>query len=194
MLFEFSEKPHKHLAATRIDWEHNLASPLSEGKKKSYKPTTGFVDVHADSILNSVDLLDKRIPGFRKAYEFLCEFAHPNVGAYFIWRVEKSRVPRSSAIPFIETCVGNQTPSKSIETLALQFTECYSILLKAVVNFEDICRHLNGVVRSLTSFSQTVAKVSPKNFAPIWSAEEACICLSGLAVGNCCGRRARIRR
>jgi len=36
-VLEFSEKLHKHFAATRIDWEHNLAGSLSEEKGNRIK-------------------------------------------------------------------------------------------------------------------------------------------------------------
>ena len=47
-------------------------------------------------VLKMIDAVDKLIPGYRKNYEFLCEFAHPNwfgtLGAYGIINQEQLRV------------------------------------------------------------------------------------------------------
>jgi hypothetical protein len=38
----------------------------------------GITDVVAINVLNFIDTFDKKAPGFRRAYDSLCEYAHPN--------------------------------------------------------------------------------------------------------------------
>ena len=70
---------------TRIDWNEYLSKSLRDGKKKSYKPQDGTVDVTASDLMKTIDDLDKTIKGARKGYEFASEFAHPNIGGNYIY-------------------------------------------------------------------------------------------------------------
>lgn len=188
----FSETLQKHFAATRIDWETYLTKSFRDSKKKNYKTVKGYVDVGAQTILNSIDVLDNKIKGCRMAYEFICEFAHPNIGAYFLSRSGKSIVKKNSDFIFLETILSNQTPSYAIDSLKQPILDCYELLLESGHLFENVCVHLDEITKFLTKISKEQCRIALDTHAGMWSKNEPCPCLSGHTIGVCCGKRIKL--
>ena len=185
---ELSSIIHKNTLATRIDWEHYIENPIQRGKPKNYKPSEEFESIQADSILKSIDYLDKKLKGTRRAYEFLSEFAHPNAGAYLAFRSRKKEVQNKSSFTFIETVLSNETPSDSIDWLRNPIIECFSILYDSLVLFESSSDSLNYFYKKINKKTDTLIKQLLRNSAPIWQLSEPCPCLSGGDLSSCCGK------
>lgn len=185
---EFSDFLHKHILATRIDWEHYLENPIKGGKKKSYSPKEDLVNVEAESVLYAIDALDKRIKGSRRAYEFLCEFSHPNVGTYFVYRSGKKVVKRNSTLTFIETILSNNIPSDSIDWLKKPVFETFEIFLESLIFYIQLTNEIDKKCKLLDKKNKEIVKQIIKNNINIWTKEEPCPCLSGNAVALCCGK------
>ena len=188
LINELSSIIHKNTLATRIDWEHYIENPIQGGKTKNYKPSEKFESIQADSILRSIDYLDKQLKGSRRAYEFLCEFAHPNAGAYLAFRSRKKEVKNKSPFAFIETVLSNETPSDSIDWLKKPIIECYLILYDSLMLFENSSDSLNNISKKINKKTNELIKQLVKNYAPIWQHSEPCPCLSGENLSSCCGK------
>jgi hypothetical protein len=167
LIVELSSIIHKNTLATRIDWENYVSNPIRGGKKKNYKSSEEFESIQAESILNSIDYLDKQLKGTRRAYEFLCEFAHPNAGAYLVFRSIKREVKRNSPFTFIETILSNETPSSSIDWLKSPIIECYSILHDSLELFVNSSNNLNNIYKQTNKKSNTLIKQALRNWEPI---------------------------
>jgi hypothetical protein len=191
---DFSEILFKKLLSTKIDWQVYLEGSLREGRKKSYKAVEGFTSSESESVLNSIDRLDKKIKGIRKAYEFLCEFAHPNAGSYLIYRSGKKKIKTNSAFTFIETTTSNQTPSDSIVGMSKPIFECFDLLTEACNEFQQATGVLNSARKILIKENEKSIETLLPNWIGIWSPDEPCPCLSNKSVGLCCGKKLFKRR
>ena len=186
----FSKVLFKRFMATRINWENYALNSLKGAKKSSYKsPSQEFESHEAESILNSIDEFDKKIKGARRTYEFLCEFAHPNVGPYMLSRSKKSYVKKISPFPFIETIVSNQTPSDSIDYFKTHLYETYEILLEGIKLFDITMIKFEEILSIHKKESKAVLKRQIGNTALYWKSIEPCPCLSGDSIGLCCGKK-----
>lgn len=185
---DFSEILFKKLLSTKIDWQVYLEGSLREGRKKSYKAVEGFTSSESESVLNSIDRLDKKIKGIRKAYEFLCEFTHPNAGSYLIYRSGKKKINVNSVFTFIETVISNQTPSDSIVGMSKPIFECFDLLSEACIEFQKATAVLNEIRKILIKENEKSIEALLPNWIRIWSPDEPCPCLSTNSVGLCCGK------
>ena len=188
-LTSFSSVLFKNLIGTRIDWEHYLSNPIEGGKAKEFTPNGEFQNAMSRNVMDAVDAIDKRVKGARRAYEFLCEFSHPNVGTYLSYRSGKSIVQRNDSVfTFFETTLGTNTPSFTIEGLKGPLSGTFSLFCKELDVFESACKNLERVAVWIEEGNKKKARNGIKNWAPIWNAGEPCPCLSGVQVGRCCGK------
>jgi hypothetical protein len=185
---------HSHIMATRIDWLDYTSKPMKGSKKKSYKPKEGFQSAEAKSILNSIDLLDKKVKGVRRGYEFLCEFAHPNVGTYMAYRASKKEISRNSPFMFIETVIRAEISKAGIEWLSSPIIGSFQLLAESLFEFEKSTASLNRLELSIKKYSIFATKKVLKNTARIWAKNEPCPCLSGKSVVSCCGKKLKIMK
>jgi len=188
-LTAFSSVLFNNFLGTRIDWEHYLSNPIEDGKAKEYEPPGEFQSARSRNVMDAVDAIDKRVKGARRAYEFLCEFSHPNVGTYFAYRSGKAIVQRkASEFTFIETSLGAGTPSVTIEGLKKPLLGTFSLFCRELDAFEEACKNLNAVAGWIGEGNKVKVRAGIKNWAPIWKPDEPCPCLSGVQVGRCCGK------
>lgn len=188
-LTAFSGVLFKNFIGTRIDWEHYLSNPIEGGKSKEYTPHGEFQSAMSRNVMDAVDAIEKRIKGARRAYEFLCEFSHPNIGTYFAYRSGKSIVQRNDSVfTFVETTLGTGTPSVTIAGLKEPLGGTFSLFCKELEVFEDAGKNLEAVAAWIGEANKKKAQAGIKNWGPIWNAGEPCPCLSGVQVGRCCGK------
>jgi len=185
----FLESLNKKTMAQRIDWNDCMSKSLRKGEKKEYKSTENFVNLKAESILNSIDYLDKKLNGIRKSYELLCEFAHPNVGPYLIYRSIR-KLDTKSKLRFTEKILNNSTPSNAMELFSTHLFELYELLYEAGVIYQESNDKIKEVKKNLRSNAKDIAKTALNNWEIAWSIDEPCICLSPSrkSIGECCGK------
>ena len=184
---------HQHMLATRIDWENYMSKATKGSKKKSYKPEEGFQSVEAKSVLNSIDILEKKIKGVRRAYEFLCEFTHPNIGTYLSCRISKKVVDKNSPLMFIETNLGTEISKEGIEFLSLPIVGSFQLFAECLFEFEKSAVSLKKLELKIRNHTISSTKRNLKNFPEVWNKNEPCFCLSGKNIGSCCGRKLRTK-
>ena len=103
----------KKIYGTRCDWEKliNLTSDSIEEKSVKYAASENRIDLTSKTMMNAIDSLDKEIPGLRKTYEVLCEFAHPNAGSVFAFMISVKCVSdKATGIDWVEKQFGLEPP------------------------------------------------------------------------------------
>lgn len=187
-LVEVLAKLHERAFGTRIDWKTYLESPFSTGKTKSYQPVAGFMDMEANKLLHGVDALDKTVRGTRMCYEFLCEFAHPNAGVFFLSLFCKDVVRRDSPFIFIDTTLASNFPSYAVGLLAPRIADVFSIYCQAIEELLVVLGEYDRAAREIEKRAKPVLKTVIGNCSSLWELQEPCPCLSGKPVGSCCGK------
>jgi hypothetical protein len=159
------------------------------GKRKGYKAPEELQSAMAETVLDAIDCLDKSVKGARRAYEFLCEFSHPNAGTYLVYRSRKSVVKRNSAeFTFIETVHDTTTPSDTIEYLKEPLLGTFSLFVDILSTFEVAVANLETLANGIEEVIKQKTRRALENWAPIYRAGEPCPCLSGIQVSRCCGK------
>ena len=189
-VIDFYAKLAVRAKGTRIDWEKLFESKFSEGKKKSYVPKDGTQDLNAIELLDGVDLLNKHVKGARKLYEFLCEFAHPNVGVLNLFIQDASISHTHDGIRSWKRVYGNGLPSENIRELSPKLLELLEITIASIEHFIVIEEKLRSSTKSIKPLIKkfvngAITGCHPKTFYK----NDPCPCYSGLPTVACCGRR-----
>ena len=179
---------------TRINWktfvETKHDEPLPKGMVK-YEKNDLRQDNEAVQVLKAVDMLDKRVRDARSVYEFLCEFAHPNSGAFFAFTESEKPSSKIGAGHFalVEKSVGLGFPSGCVSELFDAFArafrvsgECLAVLEKSFIELEELEGKLQSVIQI---WVHNTSRKRPDLFA----AYEPCPCSSGKNFKFCCKNR-----
>ncbi len=179
----------KRSKGTRLDWGDISEKGLLVGKKKSIKVEEGFADRTATDLLGGVDLLDKSVKGARKTYEYLSEYAHPNVAFSMLGLDSITRNTLKSGLTlsqriYIPSSVGKaairDSSSTIIEALKVVLASCdHQIALDA-----RLAEFQAGVSRA----AQKAVRRSVRDRRDLFQSNEPCPCHSGKIVAACCGR------
>jgi hypothetical protein len=176
---------------TRVDWETYLTKSLRTGKKKSYKAEPGTVDLTALDLMNSIDHLDKKIKGARKAYEFASEFAHPNVGSHFIYAKSASYATLSDGIRIWDRISCRDCPENGIGELRERLIEMLQISLESIEVLKENVKNLENTRKIVIKWTKEVVRNGISNHPLIFNLKEPCPCFSGMEFGSCCGKKVK---
>ena len=191
-LHNVGEVVARSLYSTRVNWSCLLEKEPKDISKKDLKfdPIAGAVDLTAKTIFNHIDKLEKAVPGIRVAYEFLCEFAHPNYGDLIFatsgyeeekteWcgmrlrtRIIGHRI-REIELPLDYTIIFGKV-SKVCAELGQQIISDHRVLAKITAAAGQVVRNF---MRSVIKKNRDAFRKSDK-----------CPCGSEKHVGRCCGR------
>lgn len=180
-------------AGTKLDF-HNVAKKgLLKGRAKSYKPSPDLQDKSAVDLMNSIDLLDKKVKGARHAYEFLSEYAHPNVGNAGTGLKEYKRRDLPNGFELItrlysSTSIGSITVDGTL-FLFLELLEIFESVLLLLV---EMNRQLQPIELSLRDVSKKLIRKGLRNYPETFEPMYPCPCFSGKFVSVCCGRSIRL--
>ena len=177
------------LFGTRVNWGNFFEIPLNSGKTKGYKPAENTIDLTAELLMKNVDSFDKSVKGIRKSYDFLSEFAHPNIGGYFIYRSNKSTVMKPSPFKFAETVISSDTPSFSLKELSPVIHQLLSIINSALSKFEEETKEYENIQKIINKDIKLIIKVNILRTSEFWNSREPCPCLSGKEISKCCGKK-----
>lgn len=176
---------------TRIDWQNYLTKSLRAGKKKSYKPDPDSVDLTATDLMNTIDRLDKRIKGARKAYEFASEFAHPNIGSHLLFVASTEEAYLADGVKLWTRYYTRDTPEYALAGLRGQFLELLEIVSEAIDLAQEDFAAMRRHELKLKKRVKEVIRICIKRNPFLFHLDEPCPCFSGSSFGTCCGKKTR---
>ena len=166
------------------------------GKKRSYKAppeeSVFSTDMTARDLMKSIDILDKKVKGTRNTYDFLCEFAHPNLA------VNSSRI-NTGGILEPDNLINMGWPISEFKHTPNDFQLSSKLYRKPLADVFDVLRqnleYFISLTVELTNHAKATMIITQEMMAKSISkdplhffADEYCPCLSKKSVIKCCGR------
>ncbi|MDR3613241.1 MAG: hypothetical protein P4L53_06730 [Candidatus Obscuribacterales bacterium] len=184
----------KTLLATRFDWDgldgldhEQLAVKLANGSIYKAKADQKFIDLNARSILTLIERLNKSVPLARGAYELLCEFAHPNVGALFAVTTDIYTSIDQEGITWETKQIGSGE-MKVFDDLSTVFSNIFVQMSEILMRFEKDSEQFIEQRNVVQSIMQNRIRIELKNPQLIVNGYAECPCASGAKIKFCCGR------
>lgn len=195
-LNEFEAIVDTRASGMKVNYHYLVSEGLRESAGKvSYKPGNGEADMTAKDLLKGVDVLNKKIKGARSAYDFFCEFAHPNLASTMMhydhidFLLSVMDVHGYSAI-HTQRKVGDEflaafglVVSEGIDIVTDCVGELYNIDLLLGAKGVDVAMYARKSIRD-------AIKHDPRSF----DFREMCPCYSGKSIQKCCGRFIKISK
>ena len=152
-------------------------------------------DKSAKNILDSIDVISKSYPKTRLYYEFLCEFAHPNIGSYFLYTQSAVDVfPNSKGFMFIERIIGEHGHFQGISDAGkVLLTDSINNLAKITSDYENYIDKVRVIKNKIRILARKYIKNAISMNPAIWDRFEYCPCGSGQSIGKCCVPKLRPR-
>jgi hypothetical protein len=193
-LEELSNEIHKKAYATRVDWEKVITTefPLLKNRKEiEYKPEPNRVNQLAETILKSIDKLDHSIKGTRLLYEFLCEFAHPNVGT--LWAITENHrmIEDSDGVIWNERQLGWGPPVSFMQACNVQMSFVFSQLSRILELHAALLDGGEEQKKQILRLVQIIIRTHVRQHPKILSPYAQCPCNSGKKLKFCCAQKIR---
>ena len=178
---------------TKVDWENVVKNGLIKGKSKSYKPSEDLQDRLAVDLMKGVDLVDKKVKGARHAYDYLSEYAHPNVGIVStgVKTSEHKRLSNGFELQY-RTYSPSSIGSIAVDGSLFLFVELLEIVEGVLLLLVDLDRKLEPIQNKLSELGKKLTRIGLKNYPELFPAVYPCPCFSGKIVSACCGRFIRL--
>lgn len=191
MIGEINGSLVKMAYSTRFDWMAILrgdAADLLRRNKTKYKPDPNRQDRTADTILDAIDGLAKKVKGLRGVYEVLCEFAHPNVGT--VLGLTKSAEPHKDelGVPWMLKEVTLGAPVLAVQEMGDVLNAMFRVISQSVEHFTGLLVEADKQRSKIQSISQVVIRRAIQQNPGLLSPYAPCPCDSGAKVRFCCGR------
>jgi hypothetical protein len=174
---------HSYTMQTRLDWES-----AHTGTIKKYETKPDFQPVNSSSILSSIDYMSKIYAETRGIYEFLCEFAHPNVGGYFVFhtKLEYSSDNKFGPFDVISRTLGINGPYQGLEDFIIPIKSSFRNLDNLLIEFRQELAYIVKIERliesSIRKYTRKEIGLNPYD----WNKREPCTCGSGSDLISCC--------
>ncbi|MCM5570492.1 SEC-C domain-containing protein [Burkholderiaceae bacterium FT117] len=177
----------------RIDWEDVLAKGLRQGRSKSYKPAEGVQSLEARDLMKGIDALDREIKGTRKVYDFLSEFAHPNIGIFSLGIEDFAHETLKSGLRiYTRTYSAKGRGAYVTEQLASIFFETLEVVHAVSALAQQSDTRLGTLESDLTLQSRSAIRTILRLYPWTTKRTDPCPCFSGRIADACCGRRLRL--
>lgn len=185
------------IKGSRFKWERAIkAQTVLMNEKQRKKNITSensedLIKQDSKSIMASVDLLDKSVIGSRSAYEFLCEFVHPNSAQRMLYtNTYKTTYSESIGIQ-IDVCgLKNEDITKKVGPEWGMTLEVLTCMLDLIRLFFERSEELARLIKILNKHTQQYVRLAIKAF-PIFSPSDPCPCGSTKDIQTCCGKKIR---
>lgn len=185
----------ERLFATRINWDGLLNGSVEEVLAKKgkfeYKERDDRLDRTANQILNSVDLLSKKIRGLRGVYELLCEFAHPNVGVLFSLCVSAEPIQDKQGVHWVRKHIGLEPPGSLVEATGKVFSEIIERVDECLQQFELSLEESKEEERKIQTICQLGVREALRVQRNLLDPYDECPCASGVKLKFCCALAAK---
>lgn len=202
----FTDLLRHGLRKRRIDWL-SLAKDANFRIEDlpAYKPTEDYtLNYHSDQILYSVDRLGKKVKGARNAYDYLCEFTHPNVGTFLAVTKEFKEVEVSPGFAMGRYILSEFPPHLSTSSNGIfGIEQVIHIIACCVATFDqDVCDAVPRALSKIQPLVQIDVRRLLGSSVPIkgeelrttnyhfFDAYSKCPCASESKFKFCCGKRA----
>ena len=190
MLWEINSKLAKAARATRIDWPALVRAEDKnelERLKVKYKPAPNREDLSANTILDAIDSLNKRVKGTRIVYEVLCEFAHPNFGLILSLTRSAKPVLDDQGVGWIRKELSLEPPTGFVNEMGIAFTHIFAKVAECLAHFESLLVEADEESRKIRQLTQMVVRHNISRRRDLLSPYIPCPCGSGSKVKFCCG-------
>jgi hypothetical protein len=177
------------LFGTKVDWGTLAGSDFKKisAKTASYKPVDYAMNLTAKQILNSVDKLNRRIPGTRVAYDVLCEFLHPNVGDLLAASLDSQSFLDRLGVRHVEIILGRGPADlKRRPDVAQVLAATTRIAVSIVRSVQIIHQELDKLADTITWRTRRAMRSLLKKNMHFFRRSDLCPCHSGKTIGRCC--------
>ena len=187
-VLDASETIMKAIYGIRIDWVALAAAELRsfDPKDLPYKARPLTADMTARNVLTGVDLLEKRAPGTRVAYEVLCEFLHPNIGD-----LVSSSLASDSSHDHWGTRHMRRTIGLGAADLSRQFDLArvldgvFEITTELVGLVPDLLSKLDELISTASKATKKAQHSTIRRNRDLFLRADPCPCLSGKTIRAC---------
>lgn len=190
LLWEIKEKLVGFAYATRVDWERILFEDTDEMIRKSkvkYKPVENRQDRTAESILDFIDRLSKKVKGIRAVYEVLCEFAHPNVGLLVALTRSVNPYLDKHGFTWIKKELSLKAQLAAVESTGPVLNQIFCKTAQCMKQFEELLVEGDAQCEKIRKISQvSIRHVLTRNKS-ILDPYSLCPCGSTRKIKFCCG-------
>lgn len=173
---------------TRLNWKNLASKGLVEGKSKSYVASADLQDISAVDLMASIDLLSKTVKGARHAYDYLSEYAHPNVGliAIGLKSRENKVLPNGFELQF-RTYSASSTGPITVDGSISLFVEILEILEAVLLQFIKLDKELGTLEKKVAESGKKLIRIGLRNHPELFLGSNPCPCFSGRIISACCG-------
>ncbi|OGA37736.1 MAG: hypothetical protein A3G26_09685 [Betaproteobacteria bacterium RIFCSPLOWO2_12_FULL_65_110] len=170
---------------TRFNWPQNINSDdlaTLERKEREYTKDENGLNLRAQ-VMDAIDSADAECPGFRAAYEILCEFAHPNIGA--TWLVNDVPVQHvdSMGIQWIARRLRSQSPDVAVPHA---FGAAVRVVDSCLLRFRDWVEQYRGYRPRVLQAVQFAVRTTGRSALALLNPYDPCPCGSGAKAKFCC--------
>jgi hypothetical protein len=191
-MVEVQDKVASRGRATRYNWD-NMYSKESIRLKKVLRPkeSYGLDSFEAKDLLRGVDTLGKEILGLRNAYEFLCEFVHPNVGQSELFISSFFEEDAPYGIDYVTRQYSTKSQVVTWGNFSKSNMELLELTAELLEFFEGVDARLRSYIGKTSRLSKQYARQVLRSKPEIFPAEAWCPCGSCLPIFKCCGKKIR---
>lgn len=177
------------LEGVRVDYSELIKNGLRETKRYTYKPSLGEADKTAKDLLKGIDVLDKRIKGARAAYEFFCEFTHPNLASVLTnYEGTESRLRVIDIHGYAAHHRQRHIGAFFLKTFGSLLAEGIEIVGDCVDELLRIDLALKSLGEAASRHAKKTIRELIKNDPTSFDSRELCPCNSGMNIQRCCGK------
>jgi hypothetical protein len=191
-VLELGDVIHRSLYATRREWSKLMTADFRKTSVKDvqYIKKKNIASALPDNILNSIDKLDKAIPGTRLSYEILCEYLHPNVGDLWGATLEGTSSVDAHGTRHLVRKIGLGPKSfRGLPEHQSWNAKLFEICADIVSQMSRTVDELNSIAEKATRLTRRFAHSVVKKHRDQFLHSDPCPCLSGKTVAACTGLR-----
>lgn len=192
VLTELDSALAKQIFGTRVDWfsllEGDSATKMKKKQDYEYAPVGPDLDRTSTQIMNAIDLMDKKVNGIRGVYEFLCEFAHPNVGGLMCLTQSAKPFIGEHGVTWVLKDIGVTAPLEFRQSEDLFFS-VFDKIAEALNHFIFLESKSDESAKKIQEICQIFAKTLIPQMKNALNPYDDCICASGAKFKFCCGKK-----
>jgi len=174
--------------ATRLDWKQLFKdeAPIRKRKLVPYDAGSSLIDVTATNILTLISKMEKTVPGLGNIYQFLCEFAHPNLGTNAAFFQETKMIDDEYGILWKEIRLGLTEP-KAFQTDMGRFTdEVLSCVVECVQHVITLHEEIGEFHVKICAIVRELTRALVARQPELFNLYSSCPCQSGKKLKFCC--------
>jgi hypothetical protein len=140
-------------------------------------------------VMNAIDAADKICSGIRSAYEVLCEFAHPNIGASWLVSTDTDIHHDSRGMRWIRRRVSAQPSNFGLQSPAPAFDAALVLVQEFFSAFPSWIDQYDAYRSAIVQAVQNAIRTTGRGALGLLDKYEACPCRSGKKVRFCCAAK-----